>query len=355
MKRWKMWLPVPVILAAVMFLTIAVQANNGDGWLGVYIQNVDEEIADAEGLDEAEGVYITRVIKDSPAEEAGLKRGDIIIKFDGRNARSVRRLTRLIDRSEPGEKMSVLILRDGVERKMTVVIGEDDDHNVFFFGGEGFNFEIPDIDIRIPHVPHVPRAPHVYSFSTGHISSSHIGVSLHALSEQLAEYYDVDGGALIDEVVDDSPAEKAGLKAGDVIVEVDGDQVDDISDIRDAIQKKDEDETVEVTVVRNGSRKSFDVEIEASETWSGIGLPRFESRSHATRGYRFDRGDDLDRAQKSYRKAMRLFRESGREWQDEWNNEWREDLHEAMEELREELKEMRDDLEEQLEEIDEGR
>ncbi len=357
MKRWKKWLPVPVILAAVVFLAIAVpvQANNGDGWLGVYIQNVDEEIADAEGLDKAEGVYITRVIKDSPAEEAGLERGDIVIMFDGKNARSVRRLTRLIDWSEPGEKMSVVILRDGDEKTITVVIGEDDDdNNVFFYGGEDFHFEVPDIDIRIPNVPRIPHAPQVYSFSTGHLSTSHIGVSLHALSKQLADHYDVDGGALINEVVDDSPAEKAGLQAGDVIVEVDGDEVDDISDIREAIQEKDEDETVEVTVVRSGSRKTFDVEIETSETWSGIGLPRFEVRSRATRNLFFDRHDDHDRARNSYRGAMRKFRESGREWRDEWNNEWRDELREAMEELREELEDMRDDLQEQLKEIDEG-
>ena len=184
---------------------------------------------------------------------------------------------------------------------------------------------IPRIDVDIPRAPrarHAPRAPRAYGFSTGHLSTAHIGVSLYELSEQLADTYDVKGGALINEVVEDSPAEEAGLKAGDVIVKMDGKRVDDISEIREAIQDKDEDETIGVTVLRDGSEKTFDVGIEESNTWTGIGVPGVRAFSWTTREHDDDNDWDDDDWE-DYRDARRDYRDSYKDWGDDWRGEWR--------------------------------
>ncbi|HUU46227.1 MAG TPA: PDZ domain-containing protein [Acidobacteriota bacterium] len=363
MKQWKEWLPLLVVVGVVAIASVLVagraQAGDGDGWLGVYIQSVDEDLADAEDLESTEGVAITRVIKDSPAEKAGLERGDIILEYDGKKARSVRRLTRMIDLSDPGERIEIVVRRDGKDKTVVVEIGEDDEDLIISDFGDLFidmpkinmpRIRIPEIDINVPRAPRAlrahraPRAPSVYSFSTGQLSTAHIGVSLYELSEQLAETYGVKGGALINEVSEDGPAEKAGLKAGDVIVKMDGKRVDDVSEIREAIQDKDEDEKIEVTVLRDGSEKSFDVGIEESYTWSGVGTPKAHSFSWTTHGH--DSNDDWDDEDwtEDYRDAMRDYRDSYKESRDDW----RKELREAMKELREEL----DDLREELEDLD---
>jgi membrane-associated protease RseP (regulator of RpoE activity) len=95
----------------------------------------------------------------------------------------------------------------------------------------------------------------------------YIGVELSTLTEQLGEYFGVEkgNGALITTVSEDSPAEKAGLKAGDVIVAIDGEQTRDIGDIQELIREKEADEIARVTVVRNKSKQTVDVQVAEPE------------------------------------------------------------------------------------------
>ncbi len=327
---------VALATLAVFVLVAAIHVQAGqdaDGWLGVMIQNIDEDLRLSENLPSDDGVIITRVIDDSPAEKAGLERGDVILKFDDREARSVRRLTRMIEWARPGEKIDMVILRDGKEMPVVVEIGEGDDDEEFFGRHHG------DFRLRVPHVPSPPSPPKAYTFSLGQLSGSHIGVSLYELSDQLAEQYGAkDGGALINEVLEDTPAEKAGLKAGDVIVEVDGRKVDDIGEIREIIGDKDDGDKVAVRVLRPLSNEelTIDVEVESRNTWSGVGDRSWRSWSHdRSRGPRTFFWDDDE-----WKKAMEEWRDS-----DEMN-EWREELREELEDLREELKELQNEFHE---------
>ncbi len=335
-RRWIAILAlVPLVLAIAV---VGSQAkSHSSGWLGVYIQDIDEDLMDSEDLPSTDGVLVTDVIGDSPAEKAGLERGDVILVFDGKDARSANRLTRLIERSDPGDKKELVILRNGSKDEILVTIGEDDDDMDISFFGHGDN----DFRIEIPDIPNIPSPPRAFTFSLGNVSTSRIGVSLHGLSDQLAKHYGVeDGGALIDEVVEDGPAEKAGLRAGDVIVKMDGESVADIDEIREAIQDKDEGETVAVTVMRDGKESTLDVEVEESNTWSGMGDHRFFTpRSNDARTFRWNSRNDWSN---DIRQGVR---ESLRDAKGDYG-EWREELQDAMKELREELRELKKELKE---------
>jgi serine protease Do len=332
-RRWIAILAlVPLVLAIAV---VGSQAkSHSSGWLGVYIQDIDEDLMDSEDLPSTDGVLVIDVIDDSPAEKAGLERGDVILVYDGKDARSSNRLTRLIERSDPGDKKELVILRNGSKDEILVTIGEDDDDMDISFFGRGDH----DWHVEIPHIPSPPRA---FTFSLGNVSTSRIGVSLYGLSDQLAKHYGAeDGGALVNEVVEDGPAEKAGLQAGDVIVKMDGKSVEDIDEIREAIQDKDEGETVAVTVMRDGRESTLDVEVEESNTWSGMGDHRFFTpRSNDAKTFRWNSRNDWSNEVRSG------LRESLRDVRGDYG-EWREELEEAMKELREELRELKKELKE---------
>lgn len=301
------------------------------GWLGVYIQNIDQDLADDEGLPSTDGVYISGIVDGSPAEEAGLKKGDVIMKFDGQEARSIRRLTRLIEDSKPGSKVDIEIWRDGNQRVLVCEMGSDDDDDVWVFGDDA-GFDTP--RAIVPPTPDAPRAPHAYSFSLGQLSSSYIGVGLYDMSDQLAAALGAtDGGALINQVEKDSPAEKAGLKAGDIIVEIDHKKVYDTDDVRKAIQKKKDGDVATVRILRDKREdKTVDVKVESNDTWSGIGAPqRYRVRPDNTN--LFEWRDDMHDGLAKMRRNL-----------NESKEEWREEMQAEMRELREELKELRDQL-----------
>lgn len=344
-SKWQskgLWGMVILVLGVVVILSAAKsQADpDSDGWLGIVIQNIDKDLQESERLPSTDGVFVVDVVDGSPAEKAGLERGDVILEFEGKEARSVRRLTRDIEWAKPGDQVQLLVLKDGKEKKtVTVTVGEDKDrdHDWSFFGPGDMNWVTPPAAPDAPDAPDAPMPPHAWTFSLGQLSGNHIGVSLYDLSDQLAKHYGAtDGGALINEVVKDSPAEKAGLEAGDVIVKLDGNKVEDTQEIREAIADKDDGDKVAVTVLRNGSEKTFDVDVEESDTWSGIGDRRF--RAGTTRPHAYNFGPQWNDARDSYREAMRGFRDS--------QGEWRDELQEQMKDLRDQLQQLKKELRE---------
>lgn len=307
--------------------------DDASGWLGVYIDEVDKTLAEEENLPSDNGVYVSGVIDDSPAEDAGLEEGDVILKFNGESVNSVRRLTRLIEATKPKTKVDIEIFRDGAQRVLACEIGADDSE-VWVFGDDT-GFDPPHVVVpRAPRAPDAPRTPRAYSFSLGQLSNSYIGVGLYDMSDELAAVMGAtDGGALINKVEDDSPAEKAGLKAGDVIVEIDHKKVYDTDDVRKAIQRKKEGEVATVRVLRGKTEdKTVDVVVESNDTWSGIGAPeRFHVRpdNAGMLEWRDNLHDNLGM-------MRRNLKEDGAEW--------REELEAELKELREELKELRNEL-----------
>ncbi|MCP4567364.1 MAG: PDZ domain-containing protein, partial [FCB group bacterium] len=175
----------------------------------------------------------------------GLRRRDIIIKFDGKKVTEPDFLADLVEDTEIGDEVEITYLRRGKEKTAMIEIGRkprSESYGLFFDrGGKSKNKH------------------YQYSFSSS--SSGHIGVVVQSLEDQLAEYFGVDDGVLIREVFEDSPAEEAGLKAGDVIVSADGETVEETDDLTEVISDKEEGDKVEIGFMRRGSKKKVTVEV----------------------------------------------------------------------------------------------
>lgn len=236
---------------------------DGDGgYLGVQTEEVTRENFGKFGLREVRGVAVGKVVEGSPAQAAGVQDGDVIVKINGEDVTSGRKLTRLVSEISPDHTARLTVIRGGSEREINVTVGKrpGPKFGEGSFFPEGFEkFEMP----KMPELemlekyraePGKPGEPMVWSFS----NRRQIGVGLTPLTKQLSDHYGVTNGALVNTVRKDSPAEKAGLKAGDVITEIDGRAVHGELDVVKAIGKK-KDGDVSLTFVRNGQRQTVRV------------------------------------------------------------------------------------------------
>lgn len=237
-----------LLLAALVLVPLAA-AKAGEeqkpkqkkGWLGVSIQNVTEKIQRREKLPSDEGAYVSEVVDDSPADSAGLKRGDVIVSFGGKAIYGPEDLSRFVSRTAPGTKAEVVYFRDGVRKDLAVVIGSERR-----LSSTGYAFAIPSI----------PR----FEVFLGGVT---LGVTARTLNKQLGEYFGAPNneGVLVEEVEKGKPGDKAGLKAGDVILRVGKRAITEVDDISKELRKAEDGDKVEVEVLRKGTRKTFIVEV----------------------------------------------------------------------------------------------
>jgi serine protease Do len=240
------------------------------GYLGVYAENINRENMARYHLSSPRGVGITRVVQGSPAEKAGLKKDDVILRLDGENITSVRKLNRLVSEIAPDQSVKVTVSRGGAEQEITATIAKRDNSSMaqdFFqvqprvWKREGNLKEFKDFKWDFPLGEKFGfdfGKDGDFTFMLG--NSRRIGVSTMQLTKQLADYFGIaDGkGVLVTSVTEDSPAAKAGVKAGDVITSIDGEAVDSPGDLARAINRKKEGE-VTLTVIRNKSQQTFRV------------------------------------------------------------------------------------------------
>jgi len=232
---------------------------DGGAFLGVGTEDISKENMAHYGMREVRGVGVTEVSKDSPAEKAGLRKDDVIVRFDGESVTSVRKLTRLVNESSPDQTVRLTIIRGGAEQELTATLAKHNLNNVFGStfprvqrGGDD------DDSVRIFPNGNWPPAlgggdgPFIWTMG----ANRSIGVSTQTLSKQLADYFGVkDGGVLISSVYENSPASKAGLKAGDVITAIDGERVTSPGDITKVLNKKDTGD-VTLTIVRDHNTRT---------------------------------------------------------------------------------------------------
>lgn len=257
-------------------------SSAGDGgFLGVQTEEVNRENLGKFNLREVRGVAVAKVIEGSPAQTAGILEGDVIVKVNGDEVTSARKLTRMISEISPDHTARLAVIRNGSEREINVTIGKRPSPK---FGEGAFSFpegleklELPDMPElrslpRIEMSPGAPGAPRVFAFGT----RRQIGVGLTPLTKQLSDHFGVTNGALVNTVREDSPAAKAGLKAGDIIVEVDGKAVKGDMDIVRAISEKKEGD-ISLTLVRDGNRQT--VRVTPEEAKGGVFERYFEFES----------------------------------------------------------------------------
>lgn len=235
---------------------------DGGAFLGVGTEDISKENMARYGMREVRGVGVTEVVKDSPAEKAGLRKDDVILRFDGESVTSVRKLTRLVSESSPDQFVRLTISRGGSEQELTATLAKHDFGGMLRarIGNDVLRGQIEDDVIRglgkdFPKIELGNMGDGNFVFAFG---NRRIGVSTQTLTKQLADYFGVSGGALITSVTENSPAAKAGLKAGDVITAVDGEKVSSPGDIVRGLSKK-ESGDVSLTVVRDRNTRTVTV------------------------------------------------------------------------------------------------
>jgi serine protease Do len=244
---------------------LSMAFSGGGSYMGVEIKEITKANFSEMGLSEVRGVSVSKVIKDSPAEKAGLQAGDVIVRFNGEKVTSRRKLTRMISEVAPDHKANLTVLRSGSEVEVPITIGKRPVPELFTG-----NFEFPKMDIPKGELPLIekdfPKGKEGNALIWKMSSSRSIGIGVAPLTKQLADYFGIKGGKglLINRVSKDSPAEKAGLRAGDVIIEIDGKKVSGTADlIRHIYEKKEGD--LNFTVIRDKNRQTFTITPEEKE------------------------------------------------------------------------------------------
>jgi serine protease Do len=237
--------------------------------IGVSVANLDEEQAKTKA-----GVVVTDVQKDGPGAKAGLEVADVITEFDGEKVRSARQLRRLVGETPAGRVVQLVAERDGKRVDLQVTPETREPEMAWFGGMAEMDPYTPD---RMPRLhPGAPGMPGERRFFfNGPEGDRHfefkrpgpdgdgtfdlfvapgrgrLGVGIQDLSDQLADYFGTKDGVLVSSVTKDSPAAKAGIRAGDVITSVGGKPVTSTGELIEAVQKAGENASLEVGYVRD--------------------------------------------------------------------------------------------------------
>ncbi len=161
------------------------------GWLGVLIQDVTRELAEAFGMTRPQGALVSKVLDDSPAAAAGFESGDVIIRYNGRDVADSASLPPLVGQTPVGDKAEVVVIRDGKETTLEVTIGE-----------------LPGDDALAQAV-----APEAQS-----VSEKRLGIKISEVPEALREALELGEGGVLVEELESGAASRAGVRQGDVIV-----------------------------------------------------------------------------------------------------------------------------------------
>lgn len=262
---------------------------NGDGgYLGIRTQEVSKDNFATFGLKEVRGVAVEKVMEDSPAAAAGIQDKDVIVRVNGEEITSARKLTRLIAEIAPDHQVSLTVLRNGREKDIKATLGKRESSQ---FENGNFSVAIPEIDKlklekelkELPELKELKKlkelkelqkgdGPMIFGMPNGDGRNftwkagerRQIGISVYPLTKQLSENMGVESGVMINNVREDSPAAKAGLKAGDIIVEAGGKAVKNNFDLMRVINDKKEGD-IQLTIIRDKNRQSISVTPEESK------------------------------------------------------------------------------------------
>ena len=391
------------LLAAALLTFAALPAlAAGRGWLGVTTQATDSDLR--RGLDlDRDGLLVTQVEDGSPADKAGLRKGDVILSYNSRTVTEPSDLRSLVRNTEPGRSAALGIWRDGERRSLDLTVGtmsaDDEDR---------FDMPTPPVVPRAPRAERAPRAPRdsesemhrrviingrevpeaeideklkdldIKTFEgpdgkfdmkglegmhkmkgmrslegleglrafpegswqgMGGMGSSgrgRLGVRVESLNSELSEALGAEGdqGVLVVQVLEDTPAQKAGLRAGDILVKVGAATVDSPEELVQELGKQDG--SVSIRLLRKGVQKEVTAELgRRSSRSDGDMRVRVAPRIHV-----YDRSD-RNRGNREPGQGAKGYR---------WNTKDGEgesaELREELRQLREELRELREQLRE---------
>ena len=229
-----------------------VQLLGGGGRLGVSVRDTDAE--EAKRAKQTGGVVIEEVREESAAAKAGFTAGDIVVEFDGERVRSTRQFTRLVQETPVERQVQAVVVRDG--QRVTLSVQTEGSDNFAYFRNFARGNALKVVPPRPPTPPAPPKPPSFEMFPRleqyfSYSSSGRLGITVDALSTQLAEYFGTKEGVLVTSVNTNSAAAKAGLKAGDVITAIDGTAVDSPDDLSRRTQRLDSGTEFTLEIVRD--------------------------------------------------------------------------------------------------------
>lgn len=191
------------------------------GWLGVVIQRMSPDLAKSFGLEENTGALVAEIVEDSPAQKAGIKRGDVIIKFNGAEIKTMDVLPRRVAATKPGKKATVTILRDGKKKSLKVTIGTLEEKKI----------------------------------AKARFTEEELGITVQEITRELAEHFDLETreGVIVSDVDRSGPAWEGGIRRGDIVLEVNRQTIKTMKDYRQALKKYAGKGTVLLLVRRGGN------------------------------------------------------------------------------------------------------
>ena len=326
----------------------------GSSYLGVDTRDVSTDRLGALNLKEEKGVEVTMVDQDAPAGKAGVKEHDVILSLNGTEVESVEQLRRMIHEVPPGRVVTLGLSRKGQPLSVKVQLADRK---------KSFSYSYSDHEnysetYRIPPIPPIPPIPDIdipMSIVVVH-SSQRSGLMLENLTPQLGDYFGARNGegVLVRSVEKGTPAEKAGFRAGDVIVKVNGEHISDASDFTRTLQSR-KDSTVSIGVLRDKKEQTITLSL-PSRKQSQIYEESFDAPEidAETKREIQEAQTEIARARPemamAVREAERIkpeMEQATKEWRRE-QEQMRKDLRKMQEDLRKQQRQMQEKLRHEL-------
>src|SRR5436853_6084803 len=236
--------------------------DDGSGWLGVETHEVTADMAKELKLAAERGVVLGRIVPDSPAAKAGPKENHVVTEINGQRVEGAAQFRRMIHEIPAGRSIQLTVWRDGRTQTISATLGKSEErrHAMKMVAPTPGTFAF-----RMPEIPEIPSMEWDGGRFLG--GQPRLGIDAEDLSGKLGAFFGApDGeGILVRDVNSGSPAERAGVKAGDVITSLNGDRIRTVGDLREKLSAKrdDKDRTVKLGVLRNKSDISLTVELPA--------------------------------------------------------------------------------------------
>ena len=241
---------------------ITIFDGEGPSWLGVETQEVTAENAKELKLPAERGVVVAEATKDSPAAKAGLKEKDVITEVNGQRVEGAAQFRRMIHEIPAGRAAQLTVWREGRAQTLSATLGKAEERHDKWMSGTptpgAFAFRMP--EVQIPEMPSMDLGEGMGMVIAGR---PRLGIDAEDIGGQLGSFFGApDGeGILVRSVNGGSAAEKAGMKAGDVITTFNGERVRSLGDLRQKLASQNDAKTAKIGVLRNRSEVTLSVEL----------------------------------------------------------------------------------------------
>ncbi|MCP4407373.1 MAG: DegQ family serine endoprotease [Gammaproteobacteria bacterium] len=198
---------IPIEVAMDVVEQLKTVGHVQRGWLGVYIQEVTRELAESFGMNQPMGALVANVLPDSPAQDSGIKVGDVILAYDGKDVNNSAALPPMVGRTRVGKTVKLKVMRDGSRKIIKIEIGQ-----------------LPEED-----------SPILAGSPTPLEKTTVLGLELEKLTEKQRQEMDLDGAGLYVKRVHDGPGRRSGIKEGDVLQMINNEKISSVEQLSDII------------------------------------------------------------------------------------------------------------------------